>query len=143
MMSAQRANGTRRRRAYHQAASVAGDDPAVDTQPRIRRQDDLDRVVRVQLPLVDDVVQPAADERGHGDDDDPVADHIGILAGQPREPDEQHVRDGEPDRVAQPVPADAERAELERDGIRGDVEHTRECMAAAARAVVRPYTSRR
>ena len=28
----------------------AGGDPAVDAEPRIRRQDDLERVVRVQLP---------------------------------------------------------------------------------------------
>ena len=58
-------------------------------------------------PLVDDVVQPAADERGDGDDDDPVADDVGVLAGPPREPDEDHVGDGEADGVAQPVPADA------------------------------------
>ena len=41
----------------------AGDDPAVDPQPRVRRQEDLDRVVLVERPLVDDVVQPAADQR--------------------------------------------------------------------------------
>ena len=33
------------------------------------------------VPLIDDVVQPTADQRRDRDDDDPVADEVGILAG--------------------------------------------------------------
>ena len=119
MMSTQRANGHPPAAGIPPRREDAGDDAAVDAQPRVRRQDDRDRIVGVQLPLVDDVVQPATDQRRDGHDDDPVADHIRVLAGEAREADEHEVRDGEADRVHQPVPADAERAELERDRDRG------------------------
>ena len=70
----------------------ARDDPAVDAEARVGRQEDLDRVVLVELvPLVDDVVRAAADQRGDGDDDDPVAEDVGVLAGTLREPDQQEV----------------------------------------------------
>ena len=70
-------------------------------------------------PLVDDVVQATADQCGDGHDDDAVADDVGVLAGETRQADEDQVGGGQAERVAQAVPADAERAELERDGIGG------------------------
>ena len=120
----------------------AGHDAAVDAEPRIRRQDDLERIVRVERPLVDDVVQPAADQGRDRHDDDAVADDVGVLAGGARQADEHDVRGRQPDRVTEPVPADRDGTELERDGIGRDVEHARS-VAAAARPAMRPYTSRR
>ena len=61
-----------------------------------------------------------ADQRGDRDDDDPVADDVGVLARLAREADQHEVGDREADRVAQAVPADRERPELERDGDRGE-----------------------
>ena len=89
----------------------------------------------VQLPLVDDVVQPPADQRRDGDDDDAVAGDVLVLAGAPGEPDQQQVGGRQPDRVAQAVPADAERADGEGDGIGRGVEHRAECTG---RGAVRP-----
>ncbi len=138
-----------------------GDDPAVDAEARIGRQDDLERVVLVERPLVDDVVEPAADQRGDRDDDHAVADEVGVLARALREPDEQQVRGGEPDRVADPVPEHGEWPDLERDRVRSEVEHPRSVPAPATGAATTlpgrtsahpgaptrpadaPYTSRR
>ena len=63
-----------------------GQDPAVHAEARVRRHDDREQVVLVALPLVDDVVQPAADQGRDRDDDDPVVDEPGIQAraGAPR-----------------------------------------------------------
>ena len=143
MMSAQRGKLTPRRRAYHHAAIVPGQDAAVDTEPRIGRKDDLDRVVGVEMPLVDDVVQPAADQGRDGHDDDAVTDDVGVLAGDPREADHQEVRGGQADGVAEPVPADVQRAEGERDRIGGTSNIGGSVWPAAASAGVPPYTSRR
>ena len=106
-----------------------GDDPAVDAEPGVRRQEDpLDVVVLVQrVPLVDDVVRPAADQRRDRDDDHPVDEDLLVLAGAPGEPDHDEVGRGEADRVADPVPADGQRAELERRGVREEVKHPRKC----------------
>ena len=114
----------------------AGDDATVHAETRVRRQDDRDRVVGVQVPLVDDVVEPAADQRRDGDDDDPVARDVLVLARAPRQPDEQEVDRGEADRVAEAVPADAERADGERDRIR------RACRTSRGVYPGRPPTSR-
>ncbi len=56
------------------------DDPAVDPEARVGRQEDLDRVVLVEGPLVDDVIEPTADERRDGDHDHPVAQDVRVLA---------------------------------------------------------------
>ena len=86
MTSAHFANDWCQRRVMYQRRDGAGDDPAVDAEARVGRQDDLERVVLVQVPLVDDVVQPAADQRRDRDDDDPVVDEPGVEArgGAPR-----------------------------------------------------------
>ena len=103
------------------------DDPAIHAEPGVRRQEDLDQVVLVERPLVDDVIGAAADERRDRDDDDPVGQDLGVLAGPPREPDHDQVGRGETQRVADPVPVDRDRAELDRDRVRGEVEHPRKC----------------
>ena len=112
------------------------DDPAIHAQTRVGRQEDLDRVVLVEGPLVDDVVQPTADQRRDRDDDHPVADEFGVLAGPARQPDDDEIGGGKADRVADPVPVDGDRPELDRDRIGREVEHPRKCNGAA------PYTSR-
>ena len=63
-MSAQRRNGDVLVARVEERRDDPGRDPAVDAEARIRGQEDLDRVVLVQRPLIDDVIQPAADERG-------------------------------------------------------------------------------
>ena len=111
-----------------------GGDPAVDPQPRVRRQHDLEQVVLVQRPLVDDVVHPAADERRDGHDDHPVADQGRVLACPAREPDQDLVCHREPDRIADPVPV---RRGAARAGRRSDWARSRasaECSRPA------PYT---
>jgi len=55
------------------------------------REDRGDEVVAVQGPLVDDVVQAAADERRDCDDDQGVPDDLGVLAAAPRLVDEDEV----------------------------------------------------
>ncbi len=111
----------------------SGHDPAVDAKAGVRGQEDLDRVARVERPLVDHVVQPAADQRRDRHDDHPVADDIGILAGPFRETGDQEVRGGKTDGIADAVPADRDRADLEGDGIGGEVEHPRSVPAGRAR----------
>ena len=75
-MSAQRQTETRWRRARTSTAIAPVTKPPKMPEPAVRRQEDLDRVGGVELPLVDDVVQPAADERGDRDDDQRVADDV-------------------------------------------------------------------
>ena len=110
----------------------AGDDPAVDPEARVRGQDDLEWVVLVQRPLVDDVVEPPANQRRDGHDDDPVADDVGVLAGALRQADQQQVGECQADGIADPVPVDGERPDLKRDGIGGQVEHSAECTGRIA-----------
>ena len=78
------------------------------------------------------MVEPAPDEGGDRDDDDAVADELGVLAGRPRQANEDHVGHGEADGVTQAVPADGDGTELEGDGIGRDVEHPAECTGAGA-----------
>ena len=104
-----------------------GRDPAVHAEAGVRRQDDLEQVVLVERPLVDDVVEPAADQRRDRDDDHPVADDLGVLAGPPGQANQDLVGHGQPDRVADPVPVHGERPELERDRVRDEVEHPPKC----------------
>ncbi len=106
-----------------------GRDPAVHAQPGVRRQEDLDRVVLVQRPLVDDVVQPAADQRGDGDDDHPVAEDVGILPGPSRETNHDQVGGRKPDRVADAVPVNGQRPQLDGDRVRDEIEHPRSVAA--------------
>ena len=106
----------------------------------------------VERPLVDDVVQPPADERRDGDDDHAVADELRVLAAAARLADEHEVDRREADGVADPVPVDGERADLERDRVRGDVDHRRGGVYVAGRPrprcaggsiAVSPYTGPR
>ena len=53
----------------------------------------------------------------------PLPTIVGVLAGPPREPDHHEVGRRETERVADAVPVDGERTELERDRVRGEVEH--------------------
>ena len=62
MMSAQRANETRRRRAYHQAAIVPVMMPPYTPSPEYGGRMIFIGSFCVQVPLVDDVVQPATDQ---------------------------------------------------------------------------------
>ena len=98
----------------------AGEDPAVDAEARVRRQDDLEPVVLVQLPLVDDVVQPAADQRRDRDDDDPVVDEARVQAAPARLAGDDDVGGGKPPGIRDAVPEDRERPELECDRVGGD-----------------------
>ena len=93
----------------------ARDEAAEDAEAAVRRQDDLQGVVGVQLPLVDDVVEPAADQRRDGDDDQPVADDRRVLAEAPRLADHELVRPEQADRVGDAVPVQGERPELRTD----------------------------
>ena len=109
-----------------------GDDPAVDAQAGVGRQEDLDRVVLVErVPLVDDVVGAAADQCGDGHDDDPVPEQVGVLASPPGEADQHEVDDSQAHGVADAVPADGQRPELERDRVRGEIEHPRKCSGVS------------
>ena len=117
MMSAQRRNGAACS-ARTGTPRSSRCDPAVDAEPRVRRQEDLDRVVLVERPLVDDVVQPTADQRRDRDDDHPVAEDVGVLAGPPRQPDHDQVGGGQPERIADAVPVDGQRPELDGDRVR-------------------------
>ena len=101
-------------------------------------------IVLVQrVPLVDDVVGPATDERRDGHDDHPVAEDLDILARTLREPGHDEVRRGQTDRIADAIPADGQWAELERRRVRQEVEHPRKCSGrrsgadAAARCAAR------
>ena len=134
-MSAQRRNGGPLVARVEEGRDRPGRDPAVDAEARIGRQEDLDRVVLVERPLVDDVVGATADERRDRDDDHPVAEELGVLAGPARQADHHQVGDREPERIADPVPVDGERPDLDRDRVRGEVEHPRKCNGEA------PYTS--
>ena len=109
----------------------AGDDPAVDAEAGVRRQDDLEQVVLVQLPLVDDVVQPAADQRGDGDDDDPVVDEPGVEAPPARLARDHEVGERDPDGVADAVPVDRDGSEVEGDGIGRDRDQREDGRIAA------------
>ena len=92
MTSAQRQNGRRFQRVYATTASVpvmippwhaeAGDARELVRAVGLARdgQDRRDGVVLVELPLVDDVVQPPADERRDADDHDPVVDVADVEA---------------------------------------------------------------
>ena len=113
----------------------ARDDPAVDAEAGVRRQEDLDRVVLVQRPLVDDVVGAAADERRDRDDDDPVAEDLGVLAGSSGQPDHDQVGGRETEGVADPVPVDGERAE--RKAIGSGVKSSIRGSVAAALPILR------
>ena len=110
-------------RTYRNAAIGAGDDPAVDPEAGIRRQDDLEQVVLVELPLVDDVVEPAADQRRDGDDDHPVADELGVLAGLPAMRTMTRYAAARPERIADPIPVHRDRAELDAIGFGSEVDH--------------------
>ena len=112
-------------------------DPAVDAQPGKGRQDDLDQVVLVELPLVDDVVGATTDECGHRDDDQPIADDLGILAGTVRQPDQDLIRRQQAQGIPQPVPIDGQWPELQEDGVRREIDHPPKCSGDA------PYTSAR
>ena len=81
------------------------------------------------------MVGATADQRRDRDDDDPVAEDLGVLAGPARQPDHHQVGDGEAERVADPVPVDGQRPELEGDRVRDEFEHPRKCSGVA------PYTS--
>ncbi len=100
-----------------------GDQPAVGAEARVGRQDDPEWIVLVEGPLVDDVVQAAADQRRAGHDDHPVGDH-GL-----RQPAPASLRNDDPvahretDRVADAVPVDRDGAELEQEWARGEVDH--------------------
>jgi hypothetical protein len=104
-----------------------GDDPAVDPQPRIRRQDDPEEVVLVELPLVDHVVEATADQRREGDDNDLRAEDAGIEPAPSSFPGDDPVGDRKSDCIGDAVPADLERSNRESDRVRGEIDHESEC----------------
>ncbi len=116
----------------------AGDDPAVDAQAAVGRQDDRGQVVLVAVPLVDDVVEAAADQSRDGDDDHAVDQEAGVQPAAARLALDDHERRGEPEGVHDPVPVDGEGAERERDRIGRPVDHRRECSGGRPGAVAQP-----
>src|SRR5690349_8664404 len=81
--------------------------------------------MHVDLPLVDDVVRAAADQRRDRDDDQGVADDRLVLAATAGLADEHEIDEGQADRVADAIPVDRERPDGEGDRVRGDVDHAR------------------
>ena len=77
---AQLQNGWCQSRRITAARDDPGEDASVHTEARVWRHHDREQVVLVPLPLVDDVVQPAADQGGDRHDDDPVVHQPGIGA---------------------------------------------------------------
>jgi hypothetical protein len=92
---------------------------AEDAEPGVGRQDDRQPVVGVQVPAVDDVVEPAADERRDGDDDHGVDDEPRVETLPGRLPGHDDVDGDQPEGVADPVPVDGDRPELNEDRVRG------------------------
>jgi hypothetical protein len=113
----------------------AGDDPARHAEPgeagervgAVRldrdREDRRDRVVRVEVPLVDQVVDAAADQRRDRDDDHPRPDDVLVEAAEPRLPDDDPVDGGEAHCVRDPVPVDREAEDPDEDRVGEDVDH--------------------
>ena len=144
-MSAQVAKSTFQRRVTYQAGERPGQDPAWDAQAGEPgegvgpvglagdRQERGDRVGLIDGPLVDDVVEASADEGCDRHDHHPIADELRVLAAPARLADEDEVDRGQPDRVADAVPVNWERADRERDGVRGDVDHVVPSVRAARR----------
>ena len=93
----------------------ARDDAAIHAETRIRRQDDLERIVLVELPLVDDVVQAAADERRDRDDDHRVRQEPDVKPAPACLVSDDEVGRRQPDRVGDAVPVDRERPDGEGD----------------------------
>ena len=106
----------------HRRRDDPGQDPAVDAEARVGRHHDREKVVLVPLPLVDDVVQAAADEGRDRHDDDPVVHQPGIQAPAARLAGDDQVRRGQSKGVADAVPVDRDGADLEGDGIRRHVD---------------------
>ena len=75
-------------------------------------------------------------EGGDGHDDHPVAHQDRVLARPAGQADQDLVRHRQADRIADPVPVDGERSELEGDRIRHEIEHPPKCTGPA------PYTRR-
>ena len=92
---------------------------AVQAQARVGRQEDRDRVVLVEVPLVDHVVQPTTQEGEDADDQQRVPD-VGpgnaAALGLDLRDQQQHCQR---DHVADAVPADGDRAEVDQRGIGG------------------------
>src|SRR5512142_1948551 len=102
-------------------------------------------MVAVVGPLIDHVVGPAADQRGHGDDDQPVRDDVRSLSAFRREAVGQPGRGDDREDIGDAVPADLEGSVGEGDGIGREVDHGRSVYPAgpwASRAGPSPYTGR-
>ena len=103
------------------------EDAAVEAEPRIRREEDREEVLavarladRARVPLVDDVVEPTAEKGESTDQQQGVPD---VVAGDAaalslRLGDEEH--DGKGNDVADAVPTDVERPELNGNRVRRD-----------------------
>ena len=95
--------------------------PPYRPSPAVRWQDRPDRILAVdRAPLVDDVVEPSADQREGADQQQRVPDVVRVVAASRGLAlgDEQHHR--ERDDVADAVPTDADRPELDQDWIGRD-----------------------
>jgi len=68
-----------------------------------------------EAPLVDDVVQPTADQGGDPDDDEPVPDDVRVLAEPRCLADHDDVRARQAERVGNAVPVQRQRADLDRN----------------------------
>jgi hypothetical protein len=124
----------------------AGDEPAEHPEARVGGQGDADEVALVEVPAVDDVVEPTADEGGDGHHDHPVGDERRVEALAARLVGEDEIDRDEPEGVADPVPVDGDRAELDEDRVGGEVEHDRRSVRPTthpARERSAPYTSGR
>ena len=108
--------GTCQRRGEQDPHQRPHDEPAVDGEAAFPHGEDLLRIRAVVVPVEDHLVQARADETGQ---DRPLGDADEVVGGQPlaprlavRQPQAHH--DG--GRHEDAVPANDERADLERDG---------------------------
>ena len=100
-----------------------GDQAAVHAQPGIRRQYDLQQVMLIQGPLIDDVIQPTTDQRRDRDHDQAVPDDLRILAEPSRLTHEDGVTGEQTHGIRDAVPVHRQRSEVEGDRVDEEVDH--------------------
>ena len=105
------------------AGKRSGQQAPIDAEARVGRQDDGKQIALVELPLVDDVVEPPTDKRSDGDNQHAVEDQLRILPTEARLATEEPVRGPKADGICDSVPMHGKRADLDGDGTRSEVEH--------------------